>query len=110
MLVRVVPSTTKGDEQREKEKRKEDFISKYANKDDTKRKNLLENSLKDSNVDEKRNPGGFFTRFMQRFKQPKRYKLLEKSHTSIKKELDLVKFVQRMRSLLSGVMGLLTSQ
>ena len=45
---------------------------------------------------------------MERFKQPKRYKMLDKAKVRIKKELDLVKFVKRMRSVLSGTIGLLT--
>ena len=53
---------------------------------------------------------GFWYRLIQRYRQPKRHKILEKSQLRITKELDLVKFVQRMRTLISGTMGLLTPQ
>ena len=55
-------------------------------------------------------PKGFWPRLIERYKQPKRHKLLQKSENRIKKELDLVKFVKRMRLLISGTMGLLTPQ
>ena len=47
-------------------------------------------------------------RLLQRFREPNRYKLMEKSEKRIGKELDLIKFIQRMRSITSGTLGLLT--
>ena len=65
MLVRVVPSTSQLDNSTsQKEKRHEDYISKYAKMNDPKKNNLIESFIKDSRLDEKRNPGGFFTRFL----------------------------------------------
>ena len=53
---------------------------------------------------------GFLRAIINRFRQPSRHKLLKKSTKRIEKELDLVKFVKRMRLLISGTLGLLSPQ
>ena len=53
---------------------------------------------------------GFLRAIIHRFRHPSRHKLLEKSTKRIEKELDLVKFVKRMRSIIGGTLGLLTSK
>ena len=53
---------------------------------------------------------GFLRAIIHRFRHPSRHKLLEKSTKRIEKELDLVKFVKRIRLLISGTLGLLSPQ
>ena len=78
---------------------------------DAKRNNLIDNIMKDQNLDEKlKPPQNLIMSWFQYCRYPKRYKLIKKSKVRIDQELDLVKFVQRMRSLISGTMGLLKSK
>ena len=49
-------------------------------------------------------------RIIQRCRKPSKHKLLVKSTKRIQKELDLLQFVKRMRLVISGTLGLLTTQ
>ena len=69
----------------------------FSSKDDPKRKKMADNLIEDFNIDQRFEPVGFFTSFFQRYKNPERHKLLEKSQVKLEKELDLVKFIMRMR-------------
>ena len=117
MLVRVVPSFKK-DKSKRQQGREEVFYQEYGNDDYEQNKEtnadrinkLYEIVKKDANVDQKFKKTNFLSWLVQRYREPRRYKLLAKSTKRIEKELDLVKFVKRMRSLISGTLGLLSSQ
>ena len=79
-------------------------------KSDPKRKNLLQSLIENFSKDQKLYPESFLKSFIQRCKAPKRFKLLEKSQEKLKKELDLVKFIQSKRIQISATVGLLTPQ
>ena len=46
--------------------------------------------------------------FIERFRNPKRHKLLEKSVIKIDQQLDLIRFLRNMRYQMTAVTGLLT--
>ena len=69
---------------------------------------MLQNLIRNFGLDEKFEPASFFGRFYQKYKSPKRYKLFGKARSRILKELDLVKYIESKRQLLSTSVGLLT--
>ena len=69
---------------------------------------MITNIKYDINEDKKFETTGFFGRLFQRYRTPARAKLLAKATKRIEKELDLVKFMKRMRLLLGGTLGRLT--
>ena len=54
-------------------------------------------------------PKGYLEHLINRFRQPKRYKLLRKSQIQVEKELDLQKIIHRLRLLVYTTLGVLTS-
>ena len=69
---------------------------------------MITNIKYDINEDKKFENTSFFGRLFQRYCTPTRAKLLAKATKRIEKELDLVKFMKRMRLLLGGTLGRLT--
>ena len=62
---------------------------KYFQNDNN--KILTQNLIKDSHMDKKfETPSNYIMSLIERFRKPKRYKLLKKSKDRIEKELDLV--------------------
>ena len=81
-----------------------------TSKNDPKRKNLMTTLLENFNVDQKFYTVSFFKSFIQKFKSPKRHKLFEKAQTKLQRELDLHKFIESKRLLMSAILGLLKPQ
>ena len=52
---------------------------------------------------------GFFQSILDKYKAPKKYKLLNKFQTQLEKELDLEKIIRRIRLLVFSAMGILTA-
>ena len=50
----------------------------------------------------------FFMSFFDKCRQPKRLRILEEAQVRVDKELDLQKYLDRMRFILNAIMGLLT--
>ena len=89
--------------------RENTYLDKYGDdQNDPKKLGLLQNFIKSFNEDIRVKPVSYLMSFVQKIREPKRYKLLKKSQTRLDKELDLQRFIQRMRLQISATMGLLT--
>jgi len=51
----------------------------------------------------------FFQSMLDKYRSPKKYKLLNKFQTQLEKELDLEKIIRRIRLLIFTAMGILTA-
>ena len=96
LLVRFVPSESKSTKKdklkiKNKEKHRENaYFSKYGNnQNDPKRLNLLQNFIKSFNQDVRLKPVSYLMSFVQRCREPKRFKLIKKSQIRLDQELDL---------------------
>ena len=66
------------------------YLEKYGDdQNDPKKLGLLQNFIKSFNEDIRVKPVSYLMSFVQKFREPKRYKLLQKSQIRLDKELDL---------------------
>ena len=79
--------------------------------EDKRRQNTLKNMIKDFKVTKKIKRENYLKFLFDRILCNNKYKkLIDKSQIQIDKELDLHKFIHRIRLLITAVMGLLTTQ
>ena len=69
---------------------------------------ILSNMIAYFSSIEKIEPLSYLKSFIERFRSPKRHKFLEKSVMKVEQELDLVRFLRKMRFQMTAVTGLLT--
>ena len=77
-------------------------------KNDPRKKKIAQNITSSMFNIERIKASNFFMSFFDKFRQPKRLRILEEAQVLVDKELDLKKYFDRMRFNLSATMGLLT--
>ena len=86
-----------------------DSPSSKHNANDLNQSQLIAKLERDYELSKRVKVPGFFQSILDKYKAPKKYKLLNKFQTQLEKELDLEKIIRRIRLLVFSAMGILTA-